>query len=97
MAEETEKYLKFKCPKCSHTVLEEVLTDVVQSSTCDFITEDGYVDYGVVSYDGGNLDRYQCMECGFVLKNGDDTVYSTVIDSEELAKWLKKNCPQDKE
>jgi len=29
----------------------------------------GIVDYGAVSYDGGNLDRYQCLNCGFVLEN----------------------------
>ena len=93
MTEQTEKYLKFKCPKCSHTVLEEVLTDVVQSSTCDCITEEGIVDYGLVSYDGGNLDRYQCLNCGFVLKN--EEFKWPVSDDEELAKWLKENCYQD--
>jgi len=93
MREQTEKYLKFKCPVCEHTVLEEVLTDVVQASTCDFISKEGYVDYGAVSYDGGNLDRYQCMECGFVLEN--EEFNCPVPDGEELAEWLIKHCPQD--
>ena len=96
MVEETEIYLKFKCPKCGDTRLEEVCTEVVQSCICEFITEEGIVDYGNTSYDGGGeLSHYQCMQCAYILQN--EGYNCPVSEGRDLAKWLKQNCPQDEE
>jgi DNA-directed RNA polymerase subunit RPC12/RpoP len=95
MSETDPKYLKFKCPECEHTVLEEVMYDVVQSSTCDSITEEGLVYYGCVSYDCGEVNHYQCQRCDFILRDDSDT--DNINCEEELAEWLKQYCPQDKD
>ena len=65
---------KFKCPKCGCNRLEEVMTDVVQSSVIA-VVEDGAADYENTSTDGGVVDRIQCLECGKVVAS----------DYEELA------------
>ena len=79
--------LKFKCPKCNHNQLEEVMIDVVQSSTIDNIDEEGYVDYEHTSSEGGEVDRYQCAKCGYVLKN---EIGGKIDTPEELVEWLKR-------
>jgi len=86
--------LKFKCPKCNGNRLEEVCTQVVQSSEItDIDAENELLDYGGTSYDGGELSHYQCLECSYVLID-EDVAVETV---EDLIAWLKENCPQDKE
>ena len=92
MSEKAEKYLKFKCPECSDTRLQEICSGVVQSATCDFITDTGIIDYGETSYDGGELSHYQCLKCGYVIRDGNDC---NIDSEEELVAWLKEHCPQD--
>jgi len=82
--------LKFKCPnksnKCKSNRVEEVMVNVVQSSTIDYIDEEGYVDYENTSTDGGEVDRYQCSQCGYVLKT---ELGGTINTPEDLVEWLK--------
>lgn len=81
----------FKCPKCGKNVLEEVMTNVTQSSSITtLIDEKGnlYLDYDAVSNDGGEIDRYQCADCGYVLT---DKYGNTVKDTDSLMKWLKEH------
>ena len=72
----------FKCPECEHDKIEEVLTNVVQYSTVDslFKLESGEVcaDYSDCNWDGGEVSRYQCQRCGFVIAE----------TAEELWNWL---------
>ena len=90
--------LKFTCSECGRNRLEEVMVDVVQYSEitdiADELSEFGVasVDYGKHNTDGGEIECYQCMDCGFVIssKEGGD-----VNTPEELVKWIKENCPQD--
>ena len=97
-----EKYLKYKCPQCEHTVPEEVMTEVVQYSNISSIDESGAVDYDPngVSHDGGDVAHYQCGPGGDILMfeptdESGDCGY-TVTCEDELVEWLKSNCPQDK-
>ena len=91
--------LKFKCPACEHTVLEEVLIGVTQYSNCDAISDNGAVDYGHYHCEGGQIDNYQCGSCGYVLQfeptdESGDCGY-TITSEEELVEWLKeKACLQ---
>jgi len=87
--------LIFKCPnkrnKCTSNRVEEVLSGVYQYSTISDIEQDRdevYIDYGDVSYDGdeAQIERYQCAECGYVLKNEND---NTITTPEGLVEWLK--------
>jgi predicted RNA-binding Zn-ribbon protein involved in translation (DUF1610 family) len=88
--------LKFKCPKCGGTEVEEVMTDVVQYSVIDVIDDSGAVDYKEkgVSHAGGMVNHYQCNACGDVI--GEDGE-AQVGDEEDLVEWIKRNCPQEKE
>ena len=69
-----------------NTGLEEILEEVVQSTTILDIDEEGCIDYGDHSLDAGEVDRYQCVGCGFVLKINDDIV----CDEDGLVAWLKE-------
>jgi hypothetical protein len=63
------------------------MTGVTQSSVLASI-DDGILDYANVSHDGGEVDRFQCVECGQVIK---DSNSMTINTPEELVAWLKKN------
>ncbi len=59
--------MNFTCKKCESKEVEEVVLGVVQYTNIRGITEDGHLDYGETSYEGGGEDgdtRYQCKECG---------------------------------
>jgi len=84
---ETETEIKFKCSECGDNQLEEVLTGVTVSSIVDYIDKDGYTEYGDhVENNGGEVSRYQCINCGYVLVDDDD---GTITDSRDLATYLK--------
>ena len=87
------KVLKFKCPNCGETVLEEVMVNVIQSSSIGCIEEleDGScaLDYDNTSNDDGEVSRYQCMRCGYILKNKE--YHCNINTPEELVEWLKNN------
>ena len=87
--------LKFKCPKCGKKELEEILVDCVQTTVINAITEDGIVDYDQdrKSTEGGTVENYQCVSCGYILIN--DEFSCTVSTDEDLAIWLKENCEQE--
>jgi rubredoxin len=88
------KHLKFKCPKCKNTVLEEVMIEVVQTSSISEIQDDDgvvMIDYENSSTDGGEIDCYQCMECGYILV---DEEGNNINDPDALTEWLKDNCKQ---
>ena len=86
--------LKFKCPSCKKEDLEIVETDVTMTSLVVEIDEDAYFEYDLIDTGGGCVDRFQCSECGYVLKNDDEKIITT---EEEVVDWLRKNCDQDAE
>ena len=79
--------LKFKCPHCGCTEIEEIMVNVVQSSVISEIDEEiEGLDYSEVSSEGGEVDRYQCLKCEKVLGEG-----LGINSPRDLIKWLKKN------
>ena len=65
------------------------MCDVVQSTTFDHIDIMGFeIDYIHSSTDGGVVDRFQCVECGYVLTNTNGTEKTSIIDTEDLCAWL---------
>lgn len=90
------KTLQFKCPQCGKIVLEEVMVEVTQSSSISAIEDDNgvvFLDYGNSSTDGGEVERYQCMDCSYILV---DEEGNNINDPDALAEWLKTNCKQKK-
>jgi hypothetical protein len=62
---------QFRCPRCGDRRLEEIMRDVVYVTEIREVFEGGdidYVDAGSAEDGGaGELDRYQCRNCGWVL------------------------------
>ena len=84
--------LKFKCPKCKKEDLEIIETDVIMTSLIVEIDEEGYFEYDMIDTGGGCVDRFQCSECGFVLKDDREQVITT---EEGVVEWIRGNCDQD--
>ena len=81
----------FKCPKCECPTFEEILINVTQSTAFQRVNCDEEItepDYQNTSTEGGEINRFQCQSCGFVLQNehGD-----TINDTQALRQWLEKN------
>lgn len=84
--------LIFFCPKCQEeTQLEEIMTNVTQTSIISVIDDSGAVDYvPTPSTEDGEIDRYQCFECGHVL----EIEGCTVTNNEDLVTWIRLNCKE---
>jgi len=80
--------MKFVCPKCNGTKLEEVMKYVTVSSKINDVGEGGDINYGEQSNEDGEVDFYQCLDCGEELVWDDGT---TVESNEELYDWLKEH------
>ena len=82
------KNLIFTCPKCqSHRL--ECCESGPYVSEVTALNDDGDFDYGSIIA-GGDVDRFQCLDCGFVLWED-----SHAIDqNDEAVDWIKTNCPQ---
>ena len=74
----TIKGIEFKCPKCGYDTIEEIMTDVVMSTSIRDIDEG--VDYhdNQFSADGGVVDRYQCVQCGHVIAKTEEELMAYV-------------------
>jgi len=89
----SERGLIFTCPSCQGHRLE-CCEDGPYNSEVMNIDEEGDFDFGEINA-SGTVDRFQCLECGFVLdldENG-----SAITDNEEVALWILENCEQPKE
>jgi len=84
--------MRFTCPKCEKHRIEEIMVDVTVATTINNIIDDGDHIYGEQTNDGGETERYQCMDCGCVLEDKSGEI---VRDCVELATWIKENCPQE--
>lgn len=61
---------QFTCPQCGSHRLEEIMIDVVQASEIVEVNSDGSLSYGDSTPDGaicGEVQRYQCLNCGLEL------------------------------
>ena len=66
---------KFKCPKCNHNEVEEVLVNAcVSSLVARIYPEELECASGYVLY-GGDIDRYQCIKCGYIVAKTIEELY----------------------
>jgi rubredoxin len=81
----------FKCPACGSETFEEILINVVQATTFNQVcveedmTEPTYLQSAT---EGGDLDRYQCQNCGHTLKNPDGR---KIDNAHDLRAWMEAN------
>jgi len=89
VAEVDQHGLKITCPDCGSNRLE-CCEDGPYVSEVVNIDEEGDFDYGEINA-SGMVDRYQCLNCGYVLSHEDG---SSIDDNDEVIEWIKKNCKQ---
>ncbi len=89
------KRLEFVCPDCKYDEIEEVMGNCIVSSVIILDGEtaiDDFPDYGESTTHYGEVDRYQCVKCGFVIKTNttQDGISSgsSIVNPDELREWL---------
>ena len=80
----------FVCPGCKQSsAIEEIVVNTFAYSTVEHIDpETGDMDYGSITLDDGEVDRYQCVKCSETIVDEDN---NTIDDSVDLVNWLKDN------
>lgn len=84
--ENPDQYLTFHCPGCDSTRLE-CCEDGPYASEVNGIHESGDFEYDQISANG-DMVRYQCLSCGFILKDVDG---NNIIDNEEVVEWIREH------
>jgi len=86
MTKSKNKNLIFTCPECGEHRLECVL-EGVHTCVVTSMPDSGNFEYGNIESEADVL-YWQCIGCGFVLKNkqGDN-----ITANEDVVKWIKKN------
>lgn len=79
----------FTCPECNHHELGSV-EQVILTYPIVKIPDDGDLDYDTdnPTAGDGHVLAYQCMNCGFELK---DEKGITIQNCSEVVKWVKNN------
>lgn len=73
-----EEDSKFICPKCKSKSIEVVMNGH-HSAIVKEIASDGYMD--TTEYESeGDIDRFQCENCGYVIKDDDGEIITDVED-----------------
>ena len=88
----TPQGLIFTCPSCQGHRLE-CCEDGPYNSEILHIDEEGDFDYDEISA-SGEVDRYQCLACGYILAFDDKPDINLVIDSEDVVELIKENCKE---
>jgi len=86
--------VNFVCPSCKGTRLE-CREDGPYDSEVLNIDKDGDFNFGKINA-SGDADRFQCLNCGFVLiaKEKGFAEYP-ITEHDEVVEWCKKNCKQE--
>mgnify|MGYP001150270068 CR=1 FL=1 len=79
------KKLKIKCPVCERTCLECVQNGIHSSEILE-IREDGDFEYGDITSDTEYVERFQCMYCGYVIKNDK----GVITENHTLVEYLRR-------
>ena len=89
------KELKFVCPKCGKNELGSV-EQVVMNYPITKILDDGDLNYDTDNPTAGDgqVLAYQCMNCGYELK---DEQGISIHDCLQVPKWIKRNKSEKKE
>ena len=70
-------HLKFTCPDCGSHVLEEIMVDVTVASRVSVISSSDGLEYGEQTNSSGIVDRYQCENCGKVVAENEEALFTS--------------------
>lgn len=79
--------LKFTCPKCKAHRIEIIENVTSITSEIKELDEDGDSELEFIQAHDSEVDRIQCLNCGYIIPG--------IIDMFELADWIKENCSQE--
>ena len=81
--------LTFTCPSCGHNELGSV-ESVIMTYPIRRIPDSGDLDYDYDNPEAGDSEVlcYQCMQCGYELKDSQGTA---IVDCLQVVEWVKKN------
>ncbi|KKL07330.1 hypothetical protein LCGC14_2587110 [marine sediment metagenome] len=79
--------VNFTCPECKNNEIEEILINVTQTSVINTIDECGDIKYGNILNEDGEINRFQCVACGYILIDENECQITCQI---ELAEYLKR-------
>ena len=86
------KELHFCCPDCSDEELNSIEIAEIETRVIK-IRENGDFDYSLnvrhKQIDYGEVIRFECANCGFVIK---DKYNEPITEYDEIVEWIKKNC-----
>ena len=81
--------VKFKCLKCGSSRLE-CCEDGPYVSEVLVIDKEGDFEWGEINA-SGTVVRFQCLECGFTLK---DESEEPLTDHTDVVQWIEQHCSQ---
>ena len=86
------KELKFTCPKCNHNELGSV-EQAILTYPITKIPDNGDLDYDTDNPTAGDshILAYQCMNCGYELK---DKQGNTINECMEAVEWVKNHTTE---
>jgi len=79
----------FKCPDCTHDEIEEIAYGAIVTAKVAIIDGCGIVGYSDPTWEEGEVDRYQCRQCGYVIRS--ENTDEPIVDTRELFKWLENH------
>lgn len=84
--------LQFTCPKCKHNELSSV-EQAILTYPVTKIPNNGLLEYELDNPTAGDshILAYQCMNCGYELKNEQG---NTIDECLQVVEWVKNNIPE---
>jgi len=94
-----ENKIRFICQDCGCTKLAEIQIHATVTSPIQKIaTTEFDMTYDYTEIQDGTIERYQCNNCGFILRHTKDSniiLENQPIDNfDDLMWWLEHNCEQ---
>ena len=83
--------MKFKCSECGGEKIEEVMIDVNKSTEVLGLEDGAGLIYGSETVEGGDVDRYQCADCGEPVTGKDGRPVYTYSDMVSFLEEGKEN------
>jgi len=83
------KKMGFYCPGCEKNVtkMEEILSYATVATSLE-VLKDGELSYGARACIDGEVERYQCYSCGYILRNENG---NPITEEEKVIEWLNKH------